>query len=103
MNKRDKRPNRSDKYQYVICEVSCTDEYLQSFSNNDSIAHQLNPYGYDERADELVDELKKLFWEIADKQLTPRQKEILHMRADGYTQQEIANYLEVNQSSGWRP
>ncbi len=99
MNKRERKPCRSDKYQWAILEVSCTDEFMQSFTNNDSIAHQLNPYGYDERIDDLVDELKKLFWEVADGVMTPRQKTILHMRADGYTQMEIADILGVNQSS----
>lgn len=99
MIKRDRLPTRSDKYQYIICEVSVSDEFLGSFCNNDSIASQLNPYGYDERIFDLVDELKKLFWEIADQHMTDRQKQVMHMRADGYTQMEIADMLGVNQSS----
>ncbi len=103
MNKRERRPVRSDSYQWMLLEVSCSDEVLTSFTNEQSLAHRLNPYQYDERIDELEDELKKLFWSVADSVMTPRQKTILHMRADGYTQMEIADILGVNQSSGWRP
>lgn len=93
------RRNRSDKYQYLICEVICTYEYLSSFSNGDSLAFKLNPYEYDERIYELEDELKKLFWQICEEVMTERQKLVMKMLAAGKTQQEVADELGVNQSS----
>src|SRR5574338_354000 len=101
MNKREKidRPTRSDKYQYLLLETSCSHEMMEAFSNQQSISNLLNPYQYDERIAELMDELKKEFWKMAEKELTDLQKTVLKMRADGYTQCEIANILDVNQSS----
>ena len=95
----EKRRNRSDKYQYLILESVCTNEMLESFSNEDSIHDRLNPFGYNEELLELEDELKIEFWRIVNTLLTPRQKEVIQLYADGYTQMEIAKKLKVNQSS----
>jgi len=96
---REKRKNRSDSYQHLLLEVSCSNDTLESFSNTDSIYNRLNPYHYDENLIELEDELKKEFWRIVDNLLTPRQKQVIRLYADGYTQMEIAKMLNVNQSS----
>jgi predicted DNA-binding protein YlxM (UPF0122 family) len=95
----NKRQNRSDKYQYVLLETACSNEMLESFSNEDSISARLNPFKYDERLLDLEDELKKEFWRVVETLLTPRQKEVVKLYADGYTQMEIAKMLNVNQSS----
>lgn len=93
------RPNRSDKYQYVLLESSYDDKILETFSNADSISNILEPYKYDEEIDRLNDELKKEFWKLVDKHCTPRQKDVLYGLAAGKTQMEIAKELGVNQSS----
>ncbi len=99
MRYKRERPVRSDKYQYLICEVSCTDEYLSSFDNSHSIQAALNPFGYNEKYDDLMDQLKIRFREIINTSLTERQLEITQLYIDGYTQSEIAKILGCNQSS----
>ncbi len=94
-----KRPTRSDKYQYLLLESSYTDEMMMHFSNQQSIGYTLDPYQYDDRVEELLEELKVEFWKVAETELTPMQKTVLKMRADGYTQCEIADIMGVNQSS----
>ena len=72
---------------------------LESFCNEDSISARLNPFDYNENLIELEDQLKKEFWRVVDTLLTPRQREVIRLYADGYTQMEIAKMLNVNQSS----
>jgi RNA polymerase sigma factor (sigma-70 family) len=94
-----KRQNRSDRYQWVLLETVCSNEMLESFCNEDSISSRLNPFDYNEDLMELEDQLKMEFWRVVDTLLTPRQKEVIRLYADGYTQMEIAKMLNVNQSS----
>jgi predicted transcriptional regulator len=95
----NKRSNRSDKYQYVLLETVVSNDMLEAFCNEDSISARLNPFEYNENLIELEDQLKKEFWRVVDTLLTPRQREVIHLYADGYTQMEIAKMLNVNQSS----
>lgn len=95
----EKRKNRSDKYQYVLLETVCSNEMMETFCNDDSISNRLNPYQYSEELLDLEDELKVEFWRIVDTLLTPRQRQVIRLCADGYTQMEIAKMLNVNQSS----
>ncbi len=93
------RANRSDHYQFLLHEISVSDEYLCSFTNDQSIGHALNPFKYDEEYHNLKDQLKKEFWKVAESVCTERQWIILKMLCDGYTQMEMAKILDVNQSS----
>lgn len=95
----ERRKNRSDKYQWVLLETVCSNDMMEAFCNEDSIYNRLNPYDYNEDLLVLEDELKTEFWRIVDTLLTPRQKEVIRLYADGYTQMEIAKMLNVNQSS----
>lgn len=95
----ERRKNRSDKYQWVLLETVCSNEMLESFCNEDSIAARLNPFEYNEDLMNLEEALKKEFWRVVDTLLTPRQREVIRLYADGYTQMEIAKMLNVNQSS----
>jgi predicted transcriptional regulator len=94
-----KRPNRSDRYQYLLLELSVSNEMLENFNNYDSISYRLNPFQYNEELLDLEDELKIEFWRIVDTLLTTRQKEVIKLAASGLTQTEIAKKLNVNQSS----
>src|SRR3989304_7038134 len=93
------KSNRSDKYQFVLLECPCSPEMLTEVAEADGIGAQLNPWGYNEELLDLKDQLKKSFWRIVDTQLTSRQKEVIHLYAQGLTQTEIAKKLKVNQSS----
>lgn len=95
----EKRPNRSDKYQHLLLETTVTNEMMESFCNDESIQSRLNPFEYNENLIELEEQLKKEFWRLVDTQLTKRQKEVMHLYAEGLTQMEIAKLLQVNQSS----
>lgn len=94
-----KRQNRSDRYQWVLLETVCPNEMLESFSNEDGVYKRLNPFSYNDDIAELEDQLKKEFWRIVDTLLTDRQKQVIRLYSDGYTQMEIAKMLNVNQSS----
>ena len=95
----DRRKNRSSKYQWIILETVCSNDMMESFCNEDGIYNRLNPFGYNEDLMELEDQLKVEFWRIVDTLLTPRQREVIRLYADGYTQMEVAKILNVNQSS----
>lgn len=95
----ERRRNRSEKYQWVLLETVCSNDMMEAFSNSDGISHRLNPFQYDERLVELEDQLKIEFWRVVNTLLTDRQKQVIKLYADGYTQIEIAKILGVNQSS----
>jgi DNA-binding CsgD family transcriptional regulator len=95
----DRSKNRSDRYQWVLIECPCSPEMMTEVCDSDGIGAQLNPWGYNEELFELKDKLKAAFWRIVDTQLTSRQKEVIHLYAEGLTQTEIAKKLNVNQSS----
>lgn len=95
----EKRKNRSDSYQHVLLETACSNEMMEAFSNEDSMYNRLNPFAYNEDLLELEDQLKEEFWRLVENLLTPRQKAVLKLASEGYTQMEIAKKLKVNQSS----
>jgi len=95
----NKRQNRSDHYQWVLLETVCSNDMMESFCNEEGIYNRLNPFGYNEDLMELEEQLKVEFWRVVDTLLTPRQREVIRLYADGYTQMEIAKMLNVNQSS----
>lgn len=99
MIKEAKRRNRSDSYQHLLLETPCANEMMESFCNQDSICNRLNPYYYNEDLLDLEDQLKEEFWRIVETCLTQRQKQVIKLNSDGYTQMEIAKMLNVNQSS----
>jgi len=94
----DKRVNRSDKYQYIICEILMSAEAWGTFSE----AQEKNLPLSEEKREILLDwdaELKIFLHQMIDECLTERQREVLLMYSNGMTQTEIADKLGVNQSS----
>ena len=73
--------------------------FAPTFQNLMLWSEELNNAVYNEELYELQDKLNGEYWRIIDTQLTKRQKEVLRLCADGYTQIEIAKMLKVNQSS----
>jgi DNA-binding CsgD family transcriptional regulator len=94
-----RRKNRSDSYQWILLETVCSNDMMEAFCNEDSISARLNPFEYNEDLIELEEQLKKEFWRVVDTLLTDRQRQVIRLYADGYTQMEIAKMLNVNQSS----
>jgi DNA-binding CsgD family transcriptional regulator len=95
----EKRKNRSDHYQHLLLETTYSNDMMEAFCNEDSIHKRLNPFDYNEDVLVLEDQLKVEFWRIVDTKLTSRQREVIRLYAQGYTQMEIAKILNVNQSS----
>ena len=91
--------SRSDKYQYLIREISWDDTALTWFSNQDGIYGQLSPYQYNENVLSLRDQLTQRVYRLAKSVCTDRQFAILRMMADGYTQVEMAELLGLGQST----
>ena len=96
---RDLKKNRSDSYQYVLVESPCSPDMLKEFSEAQGMTGFLNYSHYNEELYDLQDKLKAAFWRIIDTHLTDRQRQVIRLYADGYTQTEIAKKLNVNQSS----
>jgi len=95
----DRSRNRSDSYQYNLLESACSPEIINEVPSDSSIQSLLNPFGYNEEFLNLKEELRIAFWRLVDTKLTKRQKEVIHLVANGLTQTEIARKLGVNQSS----
>lgn len=93
----DRTKNRSDSYQWVLIESACSPEMLAEFADSESISSKLNPFGYNEEFFDLQDRLKAAFWRIVNTQLTKRQREVIVLYTQGFTQIEIAKKLNVNQ------
>lgn len=95
----DRTKNRSDSYQFVLLESPCSPDMLTEFSDSQGITGMLNLVAHNEELMDLQEQLMAAFWRIVDTQLTPRQRQVLRLYAQGLTQIEIAKKLNVNQSS----
>jgi DNA-binding CsgD family transcriptional regulator len=94
----DRKKNRSDKYQPLFAELPYSNEMMSEFPESRGLFDRYSAEDREKMMD-LREQLKKEFWRLVDTELTDRQREILHLRAEGYTQIEIAKKLHVNQSS----
>lgn len=92
------RPTRSDKYQYLILERAVDTPFLHSFSLHDGL-YSANDALVEEQLYTLRERMKKRMYELMEIHLTERQKILINMWTDGYTQMEMAKILGINQSS----
>ena len=92
-----KKKNRSDRYQQMFNEIAYNHEMMSDMPEAAGMPAWLN--SYTEEMLDLKEQLRDEFWRLVDEELTPRQKEVVHLYADGLTQTEIAKKLGVNQSS----
>lgn len=95
----DRSGNRSNKYQHVLLESPFSPDMITEFSDSQGLSGMLNASKYNEELLDLKERLLLAFWRIIDTQLTPRQRQVLRLYAQGFTQIEIAKQLNVNQSS----
>jgi len=91
------KKNRSDRYQNMFNEISYSQEMLADFAIEAGLTAKLN--SYNEALLELKSQLRRELWRLVDTALTPRQRQVIRLYAQGYTQTEIAKMLNVNQSS----
>ena len=91
---RDFTKNRSDRYQHVLVESSCSPDMLTEFSDARGITGVLNNGNYNEDLLDLKEQLVAAFWRIIRTRLTPRQCEVIELYAQGLTQTEKTTRLE---------
>ncbi|MFZ4795890.1 MAG: helix-turn-helix transcriptional regulator [Bacteroidia bacterium] len=96
---RDRNSNRSDFYQHLIMEVSVCPFVLNDLSSAQGMTYRIKPATYDEQYLDLKDKLKKRMWELINLGLTDRQKQVIELSMAGFTQNEIAKKLGINQTS----
>jgi len=95
----DRRRNKSEHYQWTILERSINPFILSDLSSAQGMSYRLQPFSYDEKLLELQDELNARMWEIIEKGLTERQKQVIKLSMQEFTQNEIAKMLGINQTS----
>lgn len=96
---RDFSKNRSDRYQWLILEMATSPEKMVEYAETFGFSGRINNIEYSESLCDLQEQLRLEFWRVVETNLTPRQKQVLKLHCDGYTQTDIAKMLNVNQSS----
>jgi DNA-directed RNA polymerase specialized sigma subunit len=92
--------NKSKKYQYKIVEVSFDQAHLNNFSEERGISNILIERSMSDKIIELREELLNEIYNIVfGPDLTEHQRNVLLMRLDGKTQNEIAQHLGITQSA----
>lgn len=94
---RDKKKNRSDRYQSLFAELSYSNDMMSDFSEQEGLVGKSDPELKEKYLD-CKDRLQVAFWRLV-RSLTPRQQEVIRLYCDNLTQIEIAKKLKVNQSS----
>lgn len=94
-----KKRNRSDSYQYKIVEISVDPNVLSDFPFVNGLGSQLNLAKYSEEFYLLKKKLMKEVLRIIDTCLTKRQKEVILLRLQGKTQTQIAEELDIHQTT----
>lgn len=92
--------SRSDKYQYILKEISTDNKFLINYTNNQSLNATINNYKYNEKILDLQDQLMKRVWEIINLICTAHQKEIIILYyKDNYTHKEIGIKKKISTTS----
>jgi predicted DNA-binding protein YlxM (UPF0122 family) len=94
----DRTKNRSDTYQPMFAELPHSNEMMAEFSERQGLVENYSLEDR-ERLLDLRNALKGEMWRLIDTELTARQRQVIRLYAQGYTQIEIAKQLNVNQSS----
>ena len=94
----NRKKNKSDRYQSFFAELPYSNEMMAEFAEASGLYEKYKAEDREKLMD-LRNDLKKEFWRLVDSELTARQRDVLHLYAEGYTQIEIAKKLKVNQSS----
>jgi DNA-binding CsgD family transcriptional regulator len=94
----DRKKNRYDRYQSLFAELCYSNEMMAEFPESQGLVENYTPEDRERLMDLRLD-LKKELWRLVDEELTARQRQVIRLYAQGYTQIEIAKQLNVNQSS----
>ena len=95
----DRRRNRSDAYQPNLLEIPVSPNILGDLSSAQGMNYKIAPFEYNEKLLDLKEELKTRLWEIIEIGLTERQKQVIKLSVQNFTQNEIAKMLGINQTS----
>ncbi len=93
-----RKNNRSNGYQYLFAEQSYSNEMMSEFSEAQGLSENYSPEDK-EQLMILREELRLAFWRLAKDNLTERQFQVLQLLSEGFSQQESAQRLKINQSS----
>ena len=80
-------------------EISVSPFILGDLSSAQGMTYRLQPYEENESLLDLREQLKERFWEIINAGLTERQQQVIKLSIEGFTQNEIAKQLGINQTS----
>lgn len=94
-----RKKNKSDSYQYKIVEITVDPTVFNDFPSAESLGSQLNLAKYSEEFYILRQHLMKEVLRIINSSLTKRQQEVVTLRLQGKTQTQIADQLEIHQTT----
>ena len=95
-----RKSSKSKSYQYKIVEVSFEQQHLNNFSNARGMSEILKNRSMSEEITKLREKLLKEVYDIIfGEDLTEHQRNVLLMRLDGKTQNQIAEHLGITQSA----
>lgn len=95
----DRNSNHSTGYQVFIMEIAVNPFVLNDLSSAQGMTYRMRPEKYDEMFLDLKARLIARMWELVELHLTKRQKQVLKLSMEGFTQNEIAKRLGINQTS----
>jgi DNA-binding CsgD family transcriptional regulator len=93
------KKNKSDSYQWKIVEIPIDPAILNDFQLAEGLGAQLNLASYSERFYELRQELMVEVMRIINTDLTARQAQVVTLRLNGKTQIQIAEQLNIHQTT----
>ena len=94
----NRNSTRSSSYQDRLLEISTNPMVLSDLSLAQGMTYRIRPEVYDERYLDLREKLKARMWELIEL-LTERQRQVIKLSVEGFTQNEIAKKLGINQTS----
>lgn len=94
-----RKRNKSDSYQHKIVEISVDPFIIGDFPISNGLGAQLNLAKHSEEFHELKEQLIEEIYRIINENLTPRQAQVMLLRLQGKTQMEIAEQLQIHQTT----
>jgi predicted DNA-binding protein YlxM (UPF0122 family) len=91
--------SHSSIYQNLLIEVPVCPFIMSDLSLAQGITYRMQPDSYNELYWQYKEQLKNRLFELVEENLTDRQKQVIKLWMDGFTQNEIAKKLGINQTS----
>lgn len=94
-----KKRNKSDSYQHKIIEITVDPVVFNDLASDTGLGAQVNLAMHSEEFYDLRQQLIEEITNIIDKHLTKRQAEVIKLRLEGKTQIQIAEQLNIHQTT----